>query len=441
MSRFRTAVLPSMLVPVVSLGLALSQTNPAAAQTSGVDAVRRDMQQMRQQYDAMLEQMRRDYEARLQSMEDRLKSAETAATGATQKADDAQKAAQKAATAAPPPPAPASANANAFNPAIGVVLDGKVTSYGKDPNSYRIPGFALGEEAGLDPRGFGLGESEVNFSASIDQWLYGNLTVAFEREGDVSVEEAFLQTTSCPRASRSRPAGSSPASATSTSSTRIPGISRTRRCPTARSSATSSAMTACSCAGWRRPNFSWSSAARCSAAIPFPPAARPIAAWARTACSSISATISARAQLSHRLVVPGDQGRRPRNGRPSSARMCSTATADRGFSTWSTNGRRTATRSTPTSSCRASISCAMRTGCSTASTIPDGRPACTCRRSISSCRAGAWACVTTRCAAIGRRCVCRHRARQSRCHAEAQQRDGRLQHQRVRPLPPAIQPR
>jgi hypothetical protein len=196
MSRFRTAVLPSMLVPVVSLGLAMSQTKPAAAQTSGVDAVRRDMQQMRQQYDAMLEQMRRDYEARLQSMEDRLKSAETAATGATQKADDAQKTAQKAAAAPPPPPA--SANANAFNPAIGVVLDGKFTSYGKDPSSYRIPGFALGDEARLDPRGFALGESEVNFSASIDQWLYGNLTVAFEREGDVSVEEAFLQTTSLP---------------------------------------------------------------------------------------------------------------------------------------------------------------------------------------------------------------------------------------------------
>ncbi len=79
---WRPAFVPAMLLAAVSA----APTAPALAQTSGVDAVRRDMQQMRQQYDAMLEQMRRDYEARLQSMESRLKSAETAASGATQKA-------------------------------------------------------------------------------------------------------------------------------------------------------------------------------------------------------------------------------------------------------------------------------------------------------------------------------------------------------------------
>lgn len=193
MVQWRAAFLPAMVLSAaVSAGF--GPATPAMAQSSGVDAVRRDMQQMRQQYDAMLEQMRRDYEARLQAMEGRLKSAETAASGATQKADDAQKAAQKAAAT----PAPAAGGANAFNPAIGVVLDGKFTSYKKDPDSYRLPGFALGEEAGLDPRGFGLGESEVNFSANVDQWLYGSLTVAFEREGEVSVEEAFVQTSALP---------------------------------------------------------------------------------------------------------------------------------------------------------------------------------------------------------------------------------------------------
>jgi hypothetical protein len=183
---WRAAILPSVVAGAVSLGLGA----PAQAQGTGVDAVRRDMQQMRQQYDAMLEQMRRDYEARLSAMEQRLKSAETAASGATQKADDAQKAAQK--VAAPP------AGPNAFNPAIGVVLDGKFTSYSKDPDTYRIPGFALGEEAGLASRGFAVGESEVNFSANIDQWLYGSLTVAVEGENEIALEEAFLQTTSLP---------------------------------------------------------------------------------------------------------------------------------------------------------------------------------------------------------------------------------------------------
>ncbi len=52
------------------------------------------------------------------------------------------------------------------------------------PDDYRVPGFALGEEAARpDPRGFSLGESEVNFSANIDQEFYGSLTVALEQRG------------------------------------------------------------------------------------------------------------------------------------------------------------------------------------------------------------------------------------------------------------------
>lgn len=199
MIAFRAAARPSALLPALAFTAAgAAITTPAFAQSASVDSLRREVQQMRQQYDALLEQMRHDYESRLQDLEQRLKSAEAAASAANEKAADAQKTAQEVPA---PPAAPANTaggGANAFNPAIGVVLDGKFTSYSKDPATYRIPGFALGDEAGLDPRGFGLGESEVNFSANVDQWLYGNLTVAFEREGDVSVEEAFLQTTALP---------------------------------------------------------------------------------------------------------------------------------------------------------------------------------------------------------------------------------------------------
>jgi hypothetical protein len=145
---------------------------------------------MRQDYQASLEQMKRDYEARMQALEDRVRGAETSAANAERKA---------AAAPVPAPSAkPGTASASAFNPAIGVVLDGKATNYRRDPATYRIPGFALGEEAGLDPRGLALGESEVNFSANVDQALYGSLTLAFSRDGEAAVEEAFLQTSALP---------------------------------------------------------------------------------------------------------------------------------------------------------------------------------------------------------------------------------------------------
>src|SRR6185312_10018249 len=147
---------------------------------------------------------------KLQQMERRLKAAED-------KADSAQKAAaaqQQPTLAAPPPaiaaitepqiaapqppPAPPIAagpggtpsSAGAFNPAIGAVLQGQATSQSRNPNTYRLPGFALGDSAGPLPRGLSINESEIN--------LYGNLTLAFEPNNTVGVEEGFIQSTSLP---------------------------------------------------------------------------------------------------------------------------------------------------------------------------------------------------------------------------------------------------
>jgi hypothetical protein len=103
------------------------------------------------------------------------------------------------AVAAEPAPAPAApASASAFNPALGVVLDGKFTHESLDPKTYRLPGFALGTSALPPPRGFAIGESEINLQANIDQALYGNVTLAFERDNTVSVEEAFIQPSALP---------------------------------------------------------------------------------------------------------------------------------------------------------------------------------------------------------------------------------------------------
>lgn len=179
---FPTVLRPlAVLLPLAAAPLA------AAAQTALPDAVRAELQKIRSEHEAALERLQRDYETRLRDLEARVQGAETKAAAAERKA------------AAPAPaPAPAEKSGSGFNPQIGVVLDGKFTNYRRDPSSYRIPGFALGNEAGLDPRGLALGESEVSFSANIDQALYGNLTLAFTRDGETEVEEAFLQSTALP---------------------------------------------------------------------------------------------------------------------------------------------------------------------------------------------------------------------------------------------------
>lgn len=52
-----------------------------------------------------------------------------------------------------------------------------------------------GAEVGPGSRGFGLGESELGLSASIDPWLRGVASLALSPDNSVSVEEAYVQTT------------------------------------------------------------------------------------------------------------------------------------------------------------------------------------------------------------------------------------------------------
>jgi hypothetical protein len=90
------------------------------------------------------------------------------------------------------------ASAGAFNPGIAAVLNGMFGSFSHDPDTAKVPGFQLGDEAGIGPRGFSLGESEVDLAANIDPYLYGWLVLSFDRENQVSVEEAYIQTTDLP---------------------------------------------------------------------------------------------------------------------------------------------------------------------------------------------------------------------------------------------------
>ncbi|MEJ2453930.1 MAG: hypothetical protein P8103_07215 [Candidatus Thiodiazotropha sp.] len=95
-----------------------------------------------------------------------------------------------AACAAPSLAVAAGAN---FNPDIALILSGTYGDFKQDPETYAIPGFPLAEETGPGEEGFSLGESELSVSANIDPDWYGQLTVALTGEGEVEVENAFVQ--------------------------------------------------------------------------------------------------------------------------------------------------------------------------------------------------------------------------------------------------------
>ena len=174
-----------------SLALALLAPLAASAQTApSAPSAPSEIQLLRQE----IQSLRAAYEARLQAMEQRLQLAERAVTS---------DAARSTVTTAPAPAASVALSAttaggaNAFNPAMSLILSGGYTRTSRDPGSYNIAGFSLpsGSEAGPGSRGFGLAESELGLSASIDPWLRGVAHIALRPDDAVSVEEAYVQTT------------------------------------------------------------------------------------------------------------------------------------------------------------------------------------------------------------------------------------------------------
>jgi hypothetical protein len=92
-------------------------------------------------------------------------------------------------------------NGNAFNPAIGLVLNGTWASYPTEAGQRQIPGFMLGDGAGLPPQGFGLGESELDLASNFDNLFTGFGALSFHEshgQDSVEVELAYLQTIAMP---------------------------------------------------------------------------------------------------------------------------------------------------------------------------------------------------------------------------------------------------
>ena len=172
---------------VAALLLTLTQ-GPAMAQTAG-----NEVAELRQ----MLDELRSDYEQRIAALEERLTAAERAASGAKRDAQDAIDAAEDAAMQQ----SSAASAPNTFNPGIGVILGAGYASV--DDGWDAIPGFMPGGEIGTGETGFGLGEAELNLSASVDNRFYGNLTLGVhDHDGEVEteIEEAWVQTTGLPAA-------------------------------------------------------------------------------------------------------------------------------------------------------------------------------------------------------------------------------------------------
>ncbi len=102
------------------------------------------------------------------------------------------------AAAAAPAAGGATGGGGGFNPALSLILSGLYTNTSRDPANYRIRGIPLPPDAEIGPgtRGFSLGESELGIAANIDPWFLGAANISFLPDNTLSVEEAYVQTTS-----------------------------------------------------------------------------------------------------------------------------------------------------------------------------------------------------------------------------------------------------
>jgi len=194
-------------VIAASLGIASQAASAASTEDSELSALKSEV-----------EAMKRHYEERLSALEERLEAAELRASGGTTAnagkpyaaASGLPSVAANAAigtpareTAADPEPAMGPANAyerfaRVFNPSIGVILQGRATYFSDGGGGARdIPGYPLGGETDRGPEGISLGESEVVFSANIDDKFYGFFDVSFDQD-EIGVEEAYFSTLSLP---------------------------------------------------------------------------------------------------------------------------------------------------------------------------------------------------------------------------------------------------
>ena len=145
---------------------------------------------------AEIQAMRDAYESKIDQLEQKV---ETLSAQQNQTAAKVTSIEPAAGETLPPATSKRRVADNSFNPEIGVVLQGKYNSFSE--NESEFAGFAIGEEAERSDEGFTLDETEINFSASVDNLFRGAATIAVVEEGggtEIEVEEAYIQTTALP---------------------------------------------------------------------------------------------------------------------------------------------------------------------------------------------------------------------------------------------------
>lgn len=159
------------LATCTTLVTLLSSTPTLASSDKDIKALSLEIQQMKQAY-----------ESRIHELESRLSKMESEKTTIMQ-------------TKTTPAPSAKPTTDNSFNPAVGIILNGKYSSFSEGESD--IKGFGTPGEGARGEEGFKIGESELNASANIDDKFRGNLTTSFVNEDGndgIEIEEAFVQT-------------------------------------------------------------------------------------------------------------------------------------------------------------------------------------------------------------------------------------------------------
>lgn len=158
------AALPAMLLA----------PDARAQDTAAINAVRNEIHQLRQAY-----------EARIANLEAQLKKVAAGKVTPGKENPTSPNNAAKTRTV----------HDNSFNPSIGVIFNGKLSAFSE--NTSEFAGFGVGEEGERGRKGLAIDETELNFSANVDDKFFGSATAAIVREGGedkIELEEAYIQT-------------------------------------------------------------------------------------------------------------------------------------------------------------------------------------------------------------------------------------------------------
>lgn len=182
------------LLLAASAAAILSASPALAANDSDLQNLRAEIQAMRQMYENKIEKLEQKVEALSAQQSQTAKNVARNITNIEPAAGH-----RSSGSTLPPATSKRRIADNSFNPEIGVILQGQYNSFSE--GSGEFSGFAIGEEAERSDEGLGIDETELNFSANVDNLFKGAATIALHEHGgetEVEIEEAYVQTLALP---------------------------------------------------------------------------------------------------------------------------------------------------------------------------------------------------------------------------------------------------